>query len=911
VEATSRRFTIGLSSGSDVSSLHDRTADEAAGCCFHSEATSRRFIHSWIVKRQDAASTPGRKTSLRYRITPSWFHALLDSARSLGGHEVDHGNPMKLRIVIALGLFAILATIGVTILESEDPLEASSADVGGSAVPIAEAPREAGVAFESGTAERVVAESDPRPVEVRAAITGVVVDRDGAPIAGARVVASRHREGLGATTTGKNGAFEIAWNVAESRAAVRILAAAEGFVTTAQNATFDQPSEIVLATAVRIAGRVVNAVTRVPVAGAEVRHAKSAIEVRSGEDGGFVLTDVDPAVDAELVASRDGYARGKLRVPRGSGASVSDLEIGLERGVAIRGVVVDRDTLAPLAGVAVVDWTTLSPRAARNLREGAGDASLLLDTPDGTIAVTDSGGAFVAHVAAHGRLHLEFQVASHLPLVWAAENTRFAADRALRIPLIAPAYIDGRVVAPGNRPVLGAFVRAVPNDGAAEIAAIATEAKRFGLEGRVQLEHRVPAATDAEGRTRIEVAPSPRPYAVVANHAAWVAFEAPVPVLATAGAVADVVIAVEAAGAITGRAMRGDSALAGIVRWRYPGGRYQQARMLDALRYRIDGVRAGPVELEVRSATTVLLTATVTAIGAQTVEHDLVIAQAGSTIEGRVTGSDGRPLAGVRVGSPMHPNFVATGADGAYSLTVFEGETYTIQAARGIQSAERSGVAAGATGIDFVLEDSGRVRARMLDAASGLPLRLPSPAPYAIEWRLLGTTRKAAFTVSALDADGAVEFEVPAGLLDIEFDFGTLGYLGQTVPGVLVAGGAPHAIEVELERGIEVELRIAPEEAPPKTHRAYLVRADAIEAFTAAGMDRPLPAADTWVGSTDPDHGGWRGFTFGAGGIAVLRGLKPGEYLLEILPRDHRVEPARIDLREPPQRPITLRRTKQ
>lgn len=100
----------------------------------------------------------------------------------------------------------------------------------------------------------------------------------------------------------------------------------------------------------RVSGRVVDAVTRAPVADALVR--QTSVEVRTGADGRFSLDDV-PDGAQKLVANAAGYAP-ELHAFTAANGVASELEIALTRGTPVQVRLVDASSGQPLEGFAMI-----------------------------------------------------------------------------------------------------------------------------------------------------------------------------------------------------------------------------------------------------------------------------------------------------------------------------------------------------------------------------------------------------------------------------------------------------------------------------------------------------------------------------------------------------------------------------
>lgn len=180
-----------------------------------------------------------------------------------------------------------------------------------------------------------------------ATITGVVLDADRAPVAGAQVRASgsfvRH-------TSDQGGRFAIDHLDPDSTHQIDAVSAAHGIAKMDARAGADL--ELVLARGLRVAGRVRDAQGR-PVAGAAILVFRSwsgiATKAWSSLDGTFVVTDLDPG-KLELMVRRRAFAPAFLALELAGDRD--DLLVDLDEGRTVRGRVLD-DAGAPLTGASV------------------------------------------------------------------------------------------------------------------------------------------------------------------------------------------------------------------------------------------------------------------------------------------------------------------------------------------------------------------------------------------------------------------------------------------------------------------------------------------------------------------------------------------------------------------------------
>src|SRR5262249_15259811 len=155
----------------------------------------------------------------------------------------------------------------------------------------------------------------------------------------------------------------------------------------------------------------------------------------------------------------------------------------------------------------------------------------------------------------------------------------------------------------------------------------------------------------------------------------------------------------------------------------------------------------------------------VTVEAGREVRRDIAWQAAVGTVAGRVTSVRGepRPDVAVQARADVAPGLAYSGttqADGGYPIEVDPSYTYSLSIRGGAIVRERQGVPATATGVDFVLPDVGKLRLRLLDAATRRPVRPADEAMWAVAWRQSGDE---AFTDlrTPVDVDGIVEMRLP------------------------------------------------------------------------------------------------------------------------------------------------------
>ncbi len=258
--------------------------------------------------------------------------------------------------------------------------------------PIAAPPRELAAGEDATIALTLVAGGR--------ALTGLVTDATGGPIAGARVDAAklggmaRPGAAVATTVTGADGAYAV------SAAEGQLLVAVSSADYAAQSRLVDVGAAGAVANFSLVPGGAIEGIvrdeqTRQPVAGAAVvaeRDRGGTIllaesnrqRVVSGPDGRFRIAALRPG--AYELAARAGHRTSKAPTVVGIGVAeqVSDIEILISEGPVISGTVVD-ETNTPIADIEV---------GAVGMRGGGGDAT------------TDAKGAFTLAGLAPGAYFL-------------------------------------------------------------------------------------------------------------------------------------------------------------------------------------------------------------------------------------------------------------------------------------------------------------------------------------------------------------------------------------------------------------------------------------------------------------------------------------------------------------------------
>jgi len=618
--------------------------------------------------------------------------------------------------------------------------------------------------------------------------------------------------------------------------------------------------------------------------------APSVAETLSDADGGFALDSLAPGPLTIEVASRDHVLRllGGVRAEPGE---LQELDIELEAGTAVEGVVVDGTSGSPVTGAEVTATVGIN------------------DYPDPLkLATTGSDGRFALRgidVGTRPGIHVRH---ADYPGSTRSHSDDTAFDRPLRVALFALEEIRGVVVDPAGGAAPGARV------GTRGIGA---------MRGRIGLPE--PAATsDAAGIFRLLVSPDARSVysrvELVASHSSLGRGSAgPLAAPAAGEPWPEVRIVLEPEVALAGRV----SDATGVV---VPGalveigagiGAFQPAEDRAVAgadgRYRLDGLERGAFDLRVRAPGFRRHVEEGIAIGDAPGAHDIVLDR-GRRIAGYVLDTDRASVAGATVHLfPASPELlgvdgtrsprrnrarnwepgieVATcDSNGAWSLDHAPDEpVLAVARSPGYLSSEIVPIEPDAGEVELVIAALSALGGHVVDASSGLPI-----APITMHLR-----RK-----SGMDEDSSelvpLVFHDPSGRFRLD----------GLPPGNYLAcataeGYAFASARVDLAPGEESELRLAL--APGLRVEGRVVR---------AGDGEPIPRARVMLSPRNvPDDSPAREMfqlssfhddADGEGRFAITS-LAPGEYRVEAWHADHeRGRHAPIDLRNGAIEPLLI-----
>ncbi len=317
-------------------------------------------------------------------------------------------------------------------------------------------------------------EKDLGPIVLGAGLTlaGIVVDRDGQPVAAAALRAQGERNAfdfssgvrlpLAEAKSGADGRFSVPGLPRGS--ALVLTVEREGFA--ARTLTSIQPPlgealRVVLSPASRLAGDVVDE-TGAPVAGARLRFrrelnlalltavgpaALSSPTATADDDGHFELRDA-PTGKLTLAATSPGFLPASVPVELASGQSRSDLRVVLHRGATVVGRVAGPDG---------------TPAVGAEVALTAQDVSILPTGTPGTVASVDGDGGYLLDAVPPGPQTFQAELPGARPAT--RDLTVHPGENRLDFQLTAGLDLAGRVVDPAGAAVGGATVTLATGDG--------------------------------------------------------------------------------------------------------------------------------------------------------------------------------------------------------------------------------------------------------------------------------------------------------------------------------------------------------------------------------------------------------------------------------------------------------------
>ena len=229
-------------------------------------------------------------------------------------------------------------------------------------------------------------------------------------------------------------------------------------------------------------------------------------------------------------------------------------------------------------------------------------------------------------------------------------------------------------------------------------------------------------------------------------------------------------------------------------------------------------------------------------------------------------------------------------------LQVEEGHRFTIRAGRPVVARERSGIAAGSTGVDIQLPEQGSLVLRLVDEASGQPVQAGERNDLYVRLRWRADVDSRFRHLGGLpDLDGLMTVNVPIGRGDLVLMPWT-EYMGKRVDGIEVSEARKEPIEIALTRGASLTLAHSKDFEPTcLENHALLVLEDSQLPLVTGGFPTLTPPANTTINGVhlridDPTLESQRLTHWTE--QTRLRGLVPGTYRVVAFPDDLAIEPA-------------------
>lgn len=584
-------------------------------------------------------------------------------------------------------------------------------------------------------------------VQPGAVISGVVSAPGGGAVAGAAVLASPGDGSAGRSTrSGADGSYEIRGLAAGT---YRLTALADGYGAgvldgVAVAAGGRAAADLVLTIAGDLSGRVLDAATDTPIAGAEiaVSGAVSGAPILTDAEGQFAVGSL-PAGDVALTVTAEGYLPLAQVVTIGGKAGV---DLRLDRPWAVEGRVLDG--VGPGAGLEVALYHAAGASAATTTSaDGAyaftdlqgGQWRLIVSTPGGEILVNDvftltpaektawkeyvlspglvtgrvldaygaplagaevrmaRDGAVVAETYSGGAGAFEFRAMTGGVYDISVTHREFGFARRSGVAVVAGAVTDL-----GDWSPSGAEVRVLVTDGTTPLAGASVElAWLSGLGGE-----RVMTPADAAGRAAFAGLPDGNyRLSASATNRARVAQD-----VAVAGADVEITAVLPAEGVVAGTVTAPDGGAAPYAMiW---GVDQVDGTTLLALSdadgsYSLGGLPAHPLTLWVTDGVSTPAAVAVTPAPGAVTTVDVALGAAGARLRGRVVNASAVPLGGVRVAvqglQGIELRSTITGMDGAYVAGPLPDGGFTLQfTAAGLPPVT---VPVTVSGADAVLDD--------------------------------------------------------------------------------------------------------------------------------------------------------------------------------------------------------------
>lgn len=728
---------------------------------------------------------------------------------------------------------------------------------------------------------------------------GHVYAQDLAPVVGAALSlhAVNERAGGAPLATGRTDeAGRFAFVLESDVAPAELRVSAPGFVPREQALDPERECALELAWSVEVEGFVRDAESSAALVGACVTGAGQ--EARTDSVGRFRLAGFPSGRRSALCAAAAGHAPTKVEVfLRGPGPDT--LEFALRPARSFEVEVVDRESGQPLAGA--------------TLRAFSGGGPLL--------ATTDAAGRATLACVAGEALEVELAHASAFASRWEWTPAPDEAPPRPTFPLRRQHWIEGRVLDDAGESLEGVWVYAVSDATFGALEAREFRA-RHGIPGQLlALDEPQGTRTDDAGTFRAACYAAELPWHVEAYLEGWLsAKSAPLLVRESAPDPRGVELRLEPAAVLSGRVLEGGRP----VHWSYVGFRAQDGRLLERTlvqsgRYRFTSLPPGTGTLLVLDDEDVELPGSpriaLTLASGERYEQDLEWGDAWVELSGRVREARGRAVPDATVGAweagtERMLAWVQVDSSGSFTLHTPPDLDLLLRAdrERHFEEARWNGPA-GASGVELVFPLRAFLRLRVLEAASGAPVRASVVAATdALVWK--SADGRSGREDAALDPDGRIVLALAPGQYDVSLDLEGTGYLPGRLQGLVVGEDDEREHELRLERGLEAWVRLEP---PPTraegdslvNHLVFLVEEHQLDSiagpFAQQGPPATLRINGICMRLDDPTlmEQLLSRDDFAYSGRTRLAGLRPGRYVARSYPDDYAFEPAVLDLTGP------------
>lgn len=305
--------------------------------------------------------------------------------------------------------------------------------------------------------------------------------------------AARHREVLGSGATDREGRLTL---TALPAGPVRLSVTAPGFVRKAVELEVPpgglDAGVVELEPGSPVSGRVADE-RGAPVAEADVNLGAMPMlafaepVARTDAAGVFVIPDQPRSGELYLAARAEGFAAGqpmRLGLP-----SPGPVELRLQRGRVLEGLVVDEASTAPVAGARVE-----ASQSQRRSMGGGGMTISFVSTGGGSVTEADGEGRFRLEGLGFGAYDLKARARGFRETTLAVKLAEGEAPRPVTVTLKAGLLLEGVVAGPDGDPAAGVRVQAEPAsaDQTRREARSAPVSTRTGDDGAFRLEGLAP-----------------------------------------------------------------------------------------------------------------------------------------------------------------------------------------------------------------------------------------------------------------------------------------------------------------------------------------------------------------------------------------------------------------------------------